>query len=201
MTSPIVIIGTGLAGYTLAREIRKRDAQVPLCLITRDDGAFYSKPMLSNAMAKHKSADDLATASVDRMRDDLAAQIHNHTTVIGIDSNHQQLELENGKVVAYGQLVLAVGAQPITPPLQGNGAERVISVNSLHDYRRFRQQIESQQRIAIIGPGLIGCEFANDLILAGYEGSAVAAKRRSGSETGAARHWCALASAGNGTTG
>lgn len=169
MTSPIVIIGTGLAGYTLAREIRKRDAQVPLCLITRDDGAFYSKPMLSNALAKHKSADDLATASVDRMRDDLAAQIHNHTTVIGIDSNQQQLELENGKVIAYGQLVLAVGAQPITPPLQGNGAERVISVNSLHDYRRFRQQIEGQQRIAIIGPGLIGCEFANDLILAGYE--------------------------------
>ena len=57
-----MIIGTGLAGYTLAREIRKRDAQLPLCLITRDDGAFYSKPMLSNALSKHKTAEELATA-------------------------------------------------------------------------------------------------------------------------------------------
>jgi len=169
MSNSIVIIGSGLAGYTLAREIRKRDTQVSLTLITQDDGAFYSKPMLSNALAKHKSADELVTASVEKMRDDLAAEILIHTTVSAIDSKQQQLELDNGKVLKYGQLVLGTGAQAITPPLQGDAAASVISVNSLQDYRSFRQRIEGKQRIAIIGPGLIGCEFANDLIHGGYE--------------------------------
>ena len=169
MSSPIVIIGTGLAGYTLAREIRRRDAKVALCLITRDDGAFYSKPMLSNALGKHKTADELATATVEKMQEDLAAEILNHTTVKAIDTDRQRLELDNGKVLAYGQLVLAVGAQQIAPPVQGNGVDRICSVNSLQDYRQFRQRIAGKHSIAIIGPGLIGCEFANDLRHAEYE--------------------------------
>lgn len=169
MVAPIVIIGTGLAGYTLAREIRKHDAQVPLCLITEDDGAFYSKPMLSNALGKGKTADDLATADADKMRTDLAAEILTHTRVKAIDVKAQKLELDNGSVLDYAQLVLAVGAQPIVPPVQGDAVASVCTVNSLDDYRGFRQRIGGKRSIAIIGPGLIGCEFANDLITAGYE--------------------------------
>ena len=46
---PVVIVGTGIAGYTVARELRKLDSQVPIVMISRDNGSFYSKPMLSNA--------------------------------------------------------------------------------------------------------------------------------------------------------
>lgn len=42
MSAPVVIIGTGLAGYNLAREFRKLDPQTPLLLITADDGRSYS---------------------------------------------------------------------------------------------------------------------------------------------------------------
>ena len=48
---PIYIIGTGLAGYNLAKEIRKTNKDTPLTLISADSGYFYSKPMLSNALA------------------------------------------------------------------------------------------------------------------------------------------------------
>ena len=40
MSAPVVIIGTGLAGYNLAREFRKLDPQTPLLLITADDGSI-----------------------------------------------------------------------------------------------------------------------------------------------------------------
>ncbi len=43
------------------------------------------------------------------------------------------------------------------------------AVNDLNDYSIFRRAIFGKKRIAIIGAGLIGCEFANDLALAGYE--------------------------------
>ena len=60
---PILIVGSGLAAYTLAKEFRKRDAATPLMLITADDGAFYSKPNLSNALSAGKTAAALAAAS------------------------------------------------------------------------------------------------------------------------------------------
>ena len=168
MNDSIVIIGTGLAGYTLARELRKRDKEAPLCLVTQDDGAFYSKPMLSNALGKQKTPDDLATADAAKMRAELAAEILTHTTVNAINTGKHNLTLDNGNILGYSKLIFAVGAKPITPPLQGDAVDRVCQVNSLTDYRHFRQCIADKKRVAIIGPGLIGCEFANDLITAGY---------------------------------
>ena len=54
MSAPLVIVGTGLAGYNLAREWRKLDSSTPLLLITSDDGRSYSKPMLSTGFGSAK---------------------------------------------------------------------------------------------------------------------------------------------------
>ena len=48
-----------MAGYTVARELRKLDAYGPDRYDQRDDGSFYSKPMLSNALSMKKQAGDL----------------------------------------------------------------------------------------------------------------------------------------------
>jgi rubredoxin-NAD+ reductase len=45
----------------------------------------------------------------------------------------------------------------------------VLTVNDLEDYANFRSAINGKKRVAILGAGLIGCEFANDLVLGGYE--------------------------------
>ena len=55
---PIVIIGTGIAGYTLVKELRRIDKETPVIIITSDDGRNYSKPMLSTGYTKGKDADD-----------------------------------------------------------------------------------------------------------------------------------------------
>lgn len=65
--NPIVVIGTGLAGYTVAREFRKLDKTASLLLVTADDGGFYSKPMLSNAFAQGKEAAQLVTQTAAQM--------------------------------------------------------------------------------------------------------------------------------------
>jgi rubredoxin-NAD+ reductase len=169
MSDSIVIIGTGLAGYNLAREIRKRDQQVALTLITRDDGAFYSKPMLSNGFAKDKLASDLPMANADKMREDLKATIHTETSVAGIDAQQKTVQLDSGDTLAYTKLVLATGAVPIQFPMEGDAANQVITVNDLRDYAHFREALAGTNSVAIIGPGLIGSEFANDLAGAEYE--------------------------------
>lgn len=164
----IVILGTGLAGYTLAREFRKLDQDTPLILITADDGRSYSKPMLSNGLAKQKSADQLAMADADKMAAQLNATILTDTRVETIDTVGHRL-IANGEVIEYRKLILAVGATPIRLPLTGDGADAVLHVNDLADYAVFRERLEGKQRVAIIGAGLIGCEFANDLISSGHQ--------------------------------
>ncbi len=52
---PIVIIGSGMAGYTLAREFRKLSPEQELVMICADDAVNYAKPTLSNAFAGKKS--------------------------------------------------------------------------------------------------------------------------------------------------
>lgn len=169
---PVVIVGTGLAGYTVAREFRKLDQDTPLVLLSADDGGFYSKPMLSNALAQGKTADDLLTAPAAQMAAQLRADVRANTHVTALDAVHRGLVLDSG-ALAYSRLVLAVGADPIRLPLNGDAANQVLSVNDRAGYARFRAQIAGKRRVALLGGGLIGCEFANDLVASGYSVSVI----------------------------
>ena len=168
---PIVVLGSGLAGYTLVRELRKLDREVAITLVSRDSGDYYSKPMLSNALAQGKTAASLVITVAAEMAKQLNFTLLQHTEALGIDRVRKQLQTSAG-VVEYGHLILALGADPIRLPLQGDATDAAVSVNDLADYAKFRAAIESTTRgkkqIAIIGAGLIGCEFANDLASAGY---------------------------------
>lgn len=164
----ITIIGSGLAGYTVIREIRKLDKNVPITLITKEPGYFYSKPMLSTALANKKDAQQLISTPSADMASQLSITILGQTEVSAINSEQQEIKTQQG-VIPYSKLVLALGADQIHLPLQGSASNEVLTVNDLEDYEKFRQQIHGKKRVAILGAGLIGCEFANDLVLGGFE--------------------------------
>ncbi|WP_045159317.1 NAD(P)/FAD-dependent oxidoreductase [Stutzerimonas stutzeri] len=173
MSAPVVIIGTGLAGYNLAREFRKLDPQTPLLLITADDGRSYSKPLLSTGFAANKDADSLGMATAGAMAEQLNAEIRTHTRVTRLDPAHRRVWIGN-EPVPYRDLVLAWGAQTIRVPVEGDAADAVYPINDLHDYGRFRAAAAGKRRVLILGAGLIGCEFANDLLQGGHEVDLVA---------------------------
>ncbi|GLZ25205.1 MULTISPECIES: NAD(P)/FAD-dependent oxidoreductase [Stutzerimonas] len=173
MSAPVVIIGTGLAGYNLAREFRKLDPQTPLLLITADDGRSYSKPLLSTGFAANKDADSLGMATAGAMAEQLNAEIRTHTRVTRLDPTHRRVWIGN-EPVPYRDLVLAWGAQTIRVPVEGDAADAVYPINDLHDYGRFRAAAAGKRRVLILGAGLIGCEFANDLLQGGHEVDLVA---------------------------
>ncbi len=170
--NPIVIVGSGLAGYTVAREFRKLDKSAPLFILSADGAGFYSKPMLSNAFAQGKQAAQLVTQSAMQMEAQLAARILPNTRVETLDTANKIIATNAGNF-EYRQLVIAVGARPIRLALDGNAAEQVLSVNHIDDYASLRDRIASfadrtPPRICILGAGLIGCEFADDLAGAGH---------------------------------
>ncbi len=176
---PVVIVGAGLAAWTTARELRKLDASVPIQLITRDNGDFYAKPTLSNAFGQKRSPDQLVTTAAAAMAQNLGVSLRAHCTVLSIDAAAHTLVMEQdgkSKSMSYRQLVLATGSHPIRIPMQGDAAQAVQSVNHLDDFRRFHAELTAlaprtdgqPHAVLVIGGGLIGCEFANDLLQAGY---------------------------------
>jgi len=173
MNAPVVIVGTGLAGYNLAREFRKLDSETPLLLITADDGRSYSKPMLSTGFGKNKDANGLSMAEPGAMAEQLKAEVRTHTRISGIDPGHKRLWIGEESVI-YRDLILAWGAETVRVPIEGDAADAVFPINDLEDYARFRAAAAGKRRVLLLGAGLIGCEFANDLILGGYEVQLVA---------------------------
>lgn len=171
--APVVIIGSGLSGYSLARELRKRDSELPLMMITSDDGASYSKPMLSTGYTKGKTADELAQAEAGAMAEQLNMELRTHTRVTGIDPQAHQVMIGSERLT-YQKLVLAWGAEVIRLPEAVSGCSRVCSINDLEDYRYFRRLVEGRRRVILLGAGLIGCEYANDLRNGGFDVTVVA---------------------------
>lgn len=175
---PIVIIGSGMAGYTLAREYRKLNKEQELIMICADDAASYAKPTLSNAFAGNKQPEQIALADAQKMAEQLNMRIETHAWVNHIDAAQHQLSyVQNQQTIElkYSKLILAVGANPIRLAIAGDGSDDIHVVNSLSDYRAFRQRLDqkAEKRLVILGAGLIGCEFANDLQHAGYQSTVI----------------------------
>ena len=171
----IVVIGSGLAGYGLVRELRRKDEAVAITVLTSDGGEGYSKPMISTGYTKDLNADKLAAQSAEELAGQLNVTVRTRTRVASVDTHLQMVHLEGGEALPYSELVLALGAELIRPPIGGDAAEDVLGVNDLDDYRRFQDLLAAKgaRKVAIIGAGLIGCEFTNDLLNGGFTVEAV----------------------------
>nr|WP_299379799.1 FAD-dependent oxidoreductase [uncultured Halomonas sp.] len=172
MSAPLTILGTGMAGLGLARQLRARGSERPITLITADSGDDYSKPLLSTGFAKKISPEKLVNRNALQAADELQAVVRTHTRVGAIDTQAAELVLGSERL-AYGELVLATGAAPRPPfDIPESLGGRAFTINDLDDYRVFHaalMALDRPGRVAIVGAGLVGCEYANDLRAGGHE--------------------------------
>lgn len=165
-TAPLVIVGSGMAGNQLLKQFRKHNSTREVVVICADSGDFYTKPMLSNALKQHKPPAQLVMQTAQQLSQTWQARYQPYTQVLQIDRAQRQLITSAG-IQPYGQCVLATGAQPRR--LFDNVP--VHAINDWQAYVNFRAQLDvlrqgkavADIRIAIVGAGLVGCEFANDL--------------------------------------
>jgi rubredoxin-NAD+ reductase len=171
-------------------------------MVTADSGDFYAKPTLSNAFAQKKAPDQLVVTAAAKMAEMQNVTLLARTKVLSFDPYVKTITIEKEGIqqsLDFSSLVLATGAQPIRIPVAGDAAEQLLSVNSLDDFTYFYEALKSTSsrrinclnsyknnsnegneyaasfsaKIVIMGAGLIGCEFANDLVNAGYQVSVV----------------------------
>ena len=164
----VVVVGSGLAGFGVLRELRKSAPDAKLTMVTLEDGHFYSKPALSTALAKGKTAITLVTSDAEKMKTQLKLDARIGRKAEAIDRAGKAL-CTTGGPIHYDALILATGALPFRPQMEGNAAHRAISVNQLDHYGRFRAELPDGARVLVMGSGLVGTEFANDLVTNGYK--------------------------------
>ncbi len=176
-SSGVVVIGAGLAGWHVIDAIRSKDQDIPITLITADNGDRYHKPMLTMAISQNKSAADLVRATGTDGAATAGITLLADTNVSDIDADKQQLQLisanrsdpanTNYATLSYDKLVLAMGAHPIFP--KSLPQDLVWHVNHIERFGQLQEKLATgSQRIAIVGAGMVGTEIAEDLLKAGH---------------------------------
>ncbi len=159
----VVIIGAGIAGWSVAEQLRLRMPERDILLITACSGDYYTKPALSTALTNGLGPEDLVVESAASKAAGLGIAVRTRTRVIDVDRAKRRIATSKGSIT-YGKLVLALGGQQRDLAIQGDAADQIIKINDLRTYRRLRQRLdEGATRVSILGGGLIGCEFAEDL--------------------------------------
>ena len=170
----IVIVGAGLAGWHVIDAIRTKDKDIPITLITADNGDRYHKPMLTMAISQKKSAADLVRATGSDAAEAAQVTLLANTHVMNIDPVSQTLQIasstqsETPTAISYDKMVLAMGAHPIFP--KSLPEDLVWHVNHIERFGQLQEKLASgSQHVAIVGAGMVGTEIAEDLLKAGHE--------------------------------
>ena len=161
-----VIVGAGRAGWQMAQTLRAGDSAMPITLVTACNGDVYDKPLLSVAMARGIAVDKLPRETGIEAAQRLNVKLLAHTQAVRVTPASRQLRTSRG-TLRYEHLVLAHGAEARSLPQFPTAL--CWRINHLRVYAQFRAALgQTQQRVAVVGAGLVGCELANDLALAGH---------------------------------
>lgn len=170
-----VIIGSGIAGITLAEELKKLQPDAQITVLTHETHGYYSRPMLSHGFTR----DDVETKIILKSFAELRAagiDIESGVEALGVNREAKSVRCRCAGeefAVAYDKLVLAPGSDALIPPPFRAASHLYRVVNSLDDLialRRERSAIRARGETphwAMVGGGLIGCEAGADLAKAG----------------------------------
>jgi NAD(P)H-nitrite reductase large subunit len=171
----VVVIGSGIAGVTFAEKYRAFVPDSKITLVTSENLGYYARPLLSHGFSRDNIEQTIVLKSFESLREHGIA-VSGGTTVAGIDRDKRLLTVQDAEDfigLAYDTLILALGSEAFVPPPLQAFRGLFFVLNSLADLkvlRSFRQGILERKRPprwAMIGGGLIGCEVASDLAVAG----------------------------------
>ncbi len=161
-----VIVGASHAGVNCAFALRKEGWQGNIILFDTDSNLPYHRPPLSKtyltnedsaAGTKLKSAESYAKEAI---------TLRLGTSIKAINRKEKNILLDDQTIQTYDHLVLATGARPLIPPIDGiDTAVNLFPMRTLEDAIHIRQAIMNSQkkRVVVIGGGYIGLETAASL--------------------------------------
>ena len=157
----LIIVGAGLAGVRAAEAARKADPDARITLIGDEPLAPYSRPPLSKAFLQDAWEFDRLLVKPMAWFDAADIGLRTGQAVAHIDCQAHEVELEGGRRLAYGKLVIATGSRPrrLVGPDIDEGCVRML--RTAHDARDIRARLLHSASLLVVGGGVIGLELAS----------------------------------------
>ena len=163
-----VIIGAGPAGVVAAEALRKQDPGCAITLIGDEPERPYSRMALPYLLIDkigeagthlRKAAQHYVDQRIDLRRG----------AVTRLDAAAKTLTLDDGARLAYDQALIATGASPVRPPIDGIDAPGVHTCWTLEDARHIARLARPGSKVLLMGAGFVGCIVLEALARAGVE--------------------------------
>lgn len=155
-TMTYVIIGAGPAGVSAADTLRKADPAAAIVMIGSEPEPPYSRMAIPYVLTGiiveqgtylRKEDGHYVTSKID----------YRQGTVTSIDAAKKLLKLADGSTQAYTKLLIATGASPVKPPIEGLDLPAVHHCWTLADCRNIAKYAEKGADVVLMGAGFIGC--------------------------------------------
>lgn len=163
-----VIIGCSAAGAQAAEELRVLDKDSKIVVVSQEGYQPYSRCLISRYADSRLSESDLYFKTKDFFKKYGIEGIL-HTTVAKIDRSAKKLICENAKDIEYDKLLIATGARPRLPKIDGLDLSGVSCFHSLDDAYRVAQMTFNAEEAVVVGAGFVGLEAAYALTRLGQK--------------------------------
>lgn len=150
-----VIAGNGPAAVSAVEAIRRWDGEGDITLFSKEDEFTYSRPLISYLLWG-KTDEHRMRYKPDSFYEDNRVDFRRGVEVVAIDKDAKTVTGSDGSVVPYDSLLLATGARPFVPPIEGIDAVKYHTFMTLEDARSLRADLTPNSRVLIVGAGLIG---------------------------------------------
>ena len=158
--SPIIIIGNGIAGITLARNIRKNSTH-PILIISKESDYFFSRTALMYVYMGHLKWENLEPYEKGFWQQNNIDLLKAEVTQI--KPQEKIIVLANGQHLSYSSLVLATGSTPNKFGWKGQDLEGVQGLYTKQDLEKLTANTPNIKQAVVVGGGLIGIELAEML--------------------------------------
>jgi nitrite reductase (NADH) large subunit len=163
----IVIVGSGPAGIHAAFQCRQSWPRKSVTLIEGEKSIATCRPMLPQFMAGQVREEKL---TLFKPAEDPLLTVKTGTKVRSLDKEGKTVQLETGETIDFERLILAPGGRPIIPRVEGaDSLEGVFPVRNLPEAEKVQHWITKEQKIVVLGGGLVGVKTAVYLRTAGFQ--------------------------------
>jgi len=159
----IVLVGAGAAGAAAAGRLRHLGYEGSITLIGNEAAGPVDRPNLSKDFLAGTAPTEWVRLRTDDFYDKLAINLIKDETVVDLDPDTMSVTLGSGPVISCDALMLATGAEPTRPHIQGANLPHVKTLRTLTDAQNIIASLAHGHRVVIVGSGFIGLEVAASL--------------------------------------
>ena len=158
---PVVVVGAGQAGFSVASKLRDLGHEGPITLIGDEAQPPYQRPPLSKAYLLGEMAVDRLYLRPEDFYRQKSIVLRLSSRVESVDRARREVAVNDGTTLLYARLVLATGARPRQLPAAiGGTLDGVYYVRNLADIDAMAAEFKPGRRVLVVGGGYIGLEAA-----------------------------------------